>query len=135
MAVQVDLKDENVQVDSSLDSVVIIENQFSLPGGKSLDVTGYPLDVLKAGHVLIKETATGNYKPMPLAVGNAAYAALPADHTYAGILNASILKKRPFAGVMVEGYVNENASPFPLASIKTAFLAAVSGIKFRGDLS
>ncbi|HEY1024050.1 MAG TPA: hypothetical protein VGE26_02710 [Sphingobacteriaceae bacterium] len=136
MAVQVNLVDETVNVDSSLDSVVIINNIFSIPGGKSLDVTGYTQSVLKAGHVIIKETATGNYKPMPLAAGNAAYDALPAGHTYAGILNASILTKRPFAGVMIEGYVNENASPFPVATIKAAFLTAMNNsIKFRGDLS
>lgn len=136
MAVQVDLVDEGVNIDNSLDSIVIIDNQFSIPGGKSLDVTGYPLDVLKAGHILIKETATGNYKPMPLAVGNAAYAALPADHTYVGVLVATILTKRPFAGVMLEGYVNENASPFPVATIKAAFMTAtLNEIKFRGDLS
>lgn len=136
MAVQVNLADEIVNIDNSMDSVVIMNNQFTIPGGKSLDVTGYPLDVLKAGHVIIKETATGNYKPMPLAGGNAAYTTLPAGHDYAGILVATILTKRPFAGVMLEGYVNEPASPFPVATIKAAFLTAMSNaIKFRGDLS
>ncbi len=136
MAVQVNLVDEAVNVDTSKDSIVIIENQFSIPGGKSLDVTGFAPDVLNAGHVIIKETATGNYKPMPLNGGATAYAALPADHTYEGVLVASILKKRPFAGVMLEGWVNENAAPFPMATIKAAFLTAVGNkIKFRGDLS
>jgi hypothetical protein len=224
MTVVVDLVDKGIQVNSSLDSVVIIKNDFSIPGGKSLDVTGYASDVLNAGHVIIKETATGNYKPMPatdpssagvasigavvpgaaytngtfenvpLSGGNgkgvlatvvvagavvstvtitqpghdyvagdvlsipgiyaggtgagasvpvatiadnaAAYGALPAGHTYAGILVATILTKRPFAGVMLEGWVNENASPFPVAGIKAAFLTATNNlIKFRGDLS
>ncbi|MEO6522239.1 MAG: hypothetical protein ABIN91_11215 [Mucilaginibacter sp.] len=220
----VDLVDKGVQVNSTLDSIVIIKNDFCIPGGKSLDVTGYFGDVLQAGHVIIKETATGNYKPMPatdlspagvatigsitsgagytngvyenvplsggagrdvlanvtvagavvtvvtitkvgryytvgdvlsipaayaggtgagasvpvatIADGAAAYGSLPTGHTYAGILVASILAKRPFAGVMLEGWVNENASPFPVASIKAAFQTATSNlIQFRGDLS
>ncbi|RZK65056.1 MAG: hypothetical protein EOO92_26795, partial [Pedobacter sp.] len=128
--------DDTVNIDSSMDSIVIIKDIFSIPGGKSLDTAGYTLDVLKAGHVIIKETATGNYKPMPLTTGNTVYDALPSGHTYVGILNATILTKRPFAGVMIEGYVNENASPFSVASIKSAFLTAtLNEIKFRGDLS
>lgn len=136
MAVQVNLVDETVNIDNSKDSIVIIDNQFSIPGGKSLDVTGFSPDVINAGHVIIKETATGNYKPMPLNGGATAYASLPADHTYEGVLVATILKKRPFAGVMLEGWVNENAAPFAMSSIKSAFLTAVGNkIKFRGDLS
>lgn len=224
MAVQVNLVDEAVNIDMSKDSIVIIDNQFSIPGGKSLDVTGFAPAVLNAGHVIIKETATGNYKPMPateaspagvatvgsvtagtgytngtyenvplsggtgsgalatvvvgstvvstvtitkagtgytvgdvlsvpgayaggtgtgasvpvasVATSSAAYDSLPAGHTYEGILVATILKKRPFAGVMLEGWVNENAVPFPMTSIKSAFLTAVGNkIKFRSDLA
>ena len=136
MPVYVNLTDENVVVDMSKDSIVIIENIASIKGGKSLDTAGYPLDVLRAGHIIIKETATGNYKPMPLAAGNAAYDALPNGHTYVGVLLATILTKRPFAAVMLEGYVNEPASPFPVATIKAAFMTAtLNEIKFRGDLS
>ncbi|NII81741.1 MULTISPECIES: hypothetical protein [unclassified Pedobacter] len=136
MAVQVNLVDETVNIDNSKDSIVIIENQFSIPGGKSLDTTGYTLDVINAGHIIIKETATGNYKPMPLTTGNTVYDALPAGHTYVGVNVATILTKRPFAGVMIEGYVNENASPFSVVSIKAAFMTAtLNEIKFRGDLS
>jgi hypothetical protein len=225
MATYVDLVDKGIQVNSSLDSIVIIQNDFSIPGGKALDVTGYGYDTLSAGHVIIKDSATPpNYKPMPatetspagvatvgavtagtgyangtfenvplsggtgrgalgtvvvagtvvtgvtitkggegytvgdvlgvpgvfaggtgsgasvpvatISDGAASYGALPAGHSYAGILVASILTKRPFAGVMLEGWVNENASPFPLTSIKSAFQTATSNlIKFRGDLS
>lgn len=136
MAVQVNLVDEIVNIDNSKDSIVIIDNQFSIPGGKSLDTTGFTADVINAGHIIIKETATGNYKPMPLNGGATAYASLPADHTYEGVLAATILKKRPFAGVMLEGWVNETASPFSVASIKSAFLTAVGNkIKFRSDLA
>lgn len=225
MPTYVDLVDKGIQVNSSLDSIVIIKNEFSIPGGKSLDVTGYASDVLNAGHVIIKDGSTPPvYKPMPateatiagvgtvgtvvpgtgyangtyenvplsggsgrgalatvvvastvvstvtitkggegyvvgdvlgipgayaggtgsgasvpaatIADGAGSYGALPASHSYAGILVATILTKRPFAGVMLEGWVNENASPFPLTSIKSAFQTATNNlIKFRGDLS
>ena len=135
MAVQANLVDEQINVDTSKDSIVIIHNQFCIPGGKTLDVTGFTPDVINAGHILIKNTA-GDYKPMPINAGGTAYEALPADHTYAGVLVATILKKRPFAGVMVEGYVNEVASPFPVAAIKDAFLEELKNeIKFRSDLA
>jgi len=135
MAVQANLVDEQINVDTSKDSIVIIHNQFCIPGGKTLDVTGFTPDVINAGHILIKNAA-GDYKPMPINADGTAYEALPADHTYAGVLVATILKKRPFAGVMVEGYVNEVASPFPVAVIKDAFLAELKNeIKFRSDLA
>ena len=136
MAVTVDLNDNGVNIDNSKDSIVIIDVIAAIRGGKSLDTTGYTLDVINAGHIIIKETATGNYKPMPLTTGNTVYDALPAGHTYAGVLIATILTKRPFAAVMLEGYVNENATPFSVATIKAAFMTAtLNEIKFRGDLT
>ena len=135
MAVQVNLVDDQINVDTSKDSIVIIHNQYCIPGGKSLDVSTFGPDVINAGHILIKNAA-GDYLPMPINAGATAYEALPANHTYAGVLVATILKKRPFAGVMIEGYVNEVASPFPVAPIKTAFLTALNNeVKFRSDLS
>ncbi|MGV6945039.1 hypothetical protein [Sphingobacterium kyonggiense] len=134
MAVQGNLVDDVINIDTSKDSIVIIHNIFSIPGGKTLDVTGFTPDVINAGHILIKNAA-GDYKPMPLNAGGTAYAALPADHTYAGVLVATILKKRPYAGVMINGYVNEVASPFPVTDIKAAFLTAVNKVEFRSDLA
>lgn len=136
MATYVDLVDEAVNVDTSKDSIVIIENIVSLRGGRSLDVTGFAPDVINAGHVIIRETATGTYKPMPINSGATAYETLPGGHTYVGVLVATILKKRPFAGVMTWGVVNEVASPFPVSTIKSAFLTAVNNhIEFTSDLA
>jgi len=47
------------------DNIVIVDNFQSIRGGRTLDVTGYPYNVLHAGHVIIK-SADGEYKPMPL---------------------------------------------------------------------
>ena len=200
------------------DNIVIVDNFQSIRGGRTLDVTGYPYNVLHAGHVIIKD-ADGEYKPMPLtgdgnivslgtivggslytddtytdvaltggtgtgaeatievedgavtkvtitkdgrgyAVGDELsaaaddvggtgsgfkvpvtavttvkdeYASLPADHTYAGILVASIPTSRPFAGIMVRGTVNVNACPFDMTDILSAVKTALPLIVFTSD--
>lgn len=61
------------------------------------------------------------------------YASLPVGHTYAGILNASILTKKPAAGILVRGTVNPNAMQFSPASILAALKTALPLIDFRTD--
>lgn len=115
------------------DSIVIVENMEQYRGGRTLDVTGFTPDIIKAGHVIIKEDAAEVYKPMPLNVGGDAYAALPASHSYVGVLAATIRKARPFASIMVRGTVNPTAAPFGMSSILAAFKVAVPHILFRAD--
>lgn len=211
----VNLTNPQEEIITGNDNIVIVDNFQSIRGGRTLDVTGYPYNVLHAGHVIIK-SAEGEYKPMPLtgdgnivslgtivggsgyadgtytdvaltggtgtgakatievedgavtkvtitndgkgyavgdeltaAVGGTGsgfkvpvtavtaekdeYASLPADHTYAGILIASIPTSRPFAGIMVRGTVNVNASPFPLTDILDDVKAALPLIVFTND--
>ena len=214
----VNLTNPQEEIITGNDNIVIIDNFQSIRGGRTLDVTGYPYNVLHAGHVIIK-SADGEYKPMPLtgdgnivslgtivggslytdgtytdvpltggtgtgaeatievedgavtkvtitndgkgyAVGDELsaaaddvggtgsgfkvpvtavttvkdeYASLPADHTYAGILIASIPTSKPLAGIMVRGTVNENATPFPMTAILSAVKAALPLIVFTSD--
>ncbi len=118
------------QVDTSNDSIVVIQNLETIPGGKTLDVTAVAanVDVIKAGHVIIEETATGILKPMP--VTGVDYAALPASHTYKGVLVASILKLKPFAAILVRGSINKVASPF---TPPAGAISALSLIRFTKD--
>lgn len=205
------LTDTATAFDDGLDSIVIRLNLESIPGGRSLDVTGFSPTVIRKGHVIIKASATGGeYKPMPVtgtsaiaslgvatpgsgyvnpgvyaavaltggtgsgatanitvydgrvtsvslvskgsgyAAGDilsasaanigtggtgfavpvasvhaaAAYAALPASHEYVGILEASILTAKPFAGIMVRGNINPVAAPYDFATIRAAFNTA-----------
>jgi hypothetical protein len=129
----VNLAYDPIDIISENDSIVIVDNFQSIRGGRSLDVTGFTPEVIKAGHVIIKETATGEYKPMPLNAGATAYAALPGGHTYAGILIASILKKKAFAGILVRGTVNHKAAPFAMDTILTAVKTALPLVDFRED--
>lgn len=120
-------------VNTSNDNIVIVDNLQTIRGGRTLDVTGYKKSVINAGHVIIKETASGVYKPMPLTSDGTAYAALPVGHEYAGILVGTIRTNRPFAAILVRGTVNHAAAPFSMATILQAVKAALPLIDFRQD--
>ncbi|KAA6303134.1 MAG: hypothetical protein EZS26_000737 [Candidatus Ordinivivax streblomastigis] len=129
-----DLNNEKQEVITANDNIVIVDNFQSIRGGRTLDVTGFTPEVINAGHVIIKETATGNYKPMPVATEETTeYAELPDEHTYAGILINSILTKKPFAGILVRGTVNPAAAPYAMTNILAAVKTALPLIDFRED--
>lgn len=130
------------------DSVVIVDNFKSKRGGATLDTTGYLLDYIRAGHVIIRETSTGELKPMPIKVSGDVheYDTLPGGHTYYGILLNTIRKSKPFAGIMFSGTVNsevgKNAAAKAqgyfdisgiLSAVQTAFRGIDNDIKFIGD--
>lgn len=126
----VNLEGQGIVVDTSHDCITIRQHLSGKAGGAALDVTGFKPTVIKAGHVVIKETATGTYKPMPVNEAGSAYAALPAGHTYYGVVVSSRPTSQPSVAIMYRGEVNENASPYPVtAEIK----AALSKIEFTHD--
>lgn len=138
----VDLTANGPGLDTGKDNIVIVDNFQSKRGGASLDVTGYDKPSIRAGHVIIKQTSTGELKPMPLNSGGTAYGSLPAGHTYYGILINSVLTSKAHnAGIMLRGTVNPKVV-FPtegyfdiapiLAAVKTAFYADGTQIKFIG---
>jgi hypothetical protein len=59
------LNDTSTTINTSLDGIIIVDNFQSIRGGRTLDVTGFAPEVIHAGHPIIKETSTGEYKPMP----------------------------------------------------------------------
>lgn len=108
MSPQGSLNNGIVEVTTEHDTVVIQKMIEAIPGGKTLDVSNFTNDVINAGHVIIKETANGVFKPLPISNGN--YVALPANHEYVGVLYVSVLKSKPFASIMVRGTMNDEAS-------------------------
>ena len=122
---------EKEQIVFGNDSIVIRKYGHSLAGGRVLDVEGFTPKVINAGHVIIK--GADGYKPMPLNAEGTAYASLPANHTYAGVLYRSILTAKPAASIMTAGVVNEAALPFAISSIKSAFVAACPHSLFESD--
>jgi hypothetical protein len=131
MSTTVNLSNPGTSMTTGKDSIIVSDNHRAIRGGRSLDVTGFAPDVIPEGHVIIRETATNTYKPMP--VSGAAYAALPNGHEYAGINVASIRKERPFAGISYECTVNRLASVYPTAPIEAAIKAALPNIHFGND--
>ena len=138
----VNLTSNGPVLDTGKDNIVIVDHFKSKRGGASLDVTGFTNPVIRAGHVVIKQTSNGEFKPMPTNSAGTAYGSLPAGHTYYGIVINSVLTERPFVGILLSGTVNhkvvdaENGyldiSPI-LAAVKTAFYAEGTDIKFIGD--
>ncbi len=110
MGTTADLNNEGVVIDTSRDTVIIVDNFQSVRGGRTLDVTGFAPKVVNAGHVIIKDEDTGTiYKPMPVNGDATAYAALPAGYEYAHVQINTVLTAKPFAGLLVRGTVNHKA--------------------------
>ena len=125
------LNDTTVKYDTGKDAVVIVENLETIPGGKTLDVTGFSPEYIPAGHLIIEETSTGVLKPMPISGAN--YGSLPSSHTYKGVLVSTIEKAKPFASVMVRGTVNKNASYYGISSVLSDVRTALPLIRFTQD--
>ena len=115
------LNRDELEVQMGNDDIVIVRCLADIPGGRTLDVSGLPADmkVIKAGHIIIKDSE--NWKPLPLNQAGTAYASLPSNHSYVGVLKASILKEDPRAAIMTQGQINAAASPYEVTTtIKNA---------------
>ena len=124
------------EVDTSWDSVVIIFNDESIPGGKTLDtvITAFAPEYIRSGHLIIKETATGIFRPMPVS-GTAYVGTIPTGHVYVGVAVATVLTKLPFVSVMVRGSVNQKAfeNGGGYTGVPAAAITALSLIRFTQD--
>lgn len=128
----VNLAGEQQFFSDGVDSIVIRHYVAGIAGGRTLDMTDFPEDVVKAGHIVIRSTKDETvYKPMPVADGQ--YSSLPADFEYAGVVVASKPKSAPFVGIMYSGEVNDLASPYRIDSIKAALKTALPTLVFLHD--
>jgi len=62
------------------DSIVIAKYGTGIAGGRTLDVAGFPLNNIFAGHAIVK-LANGNYAPMPITVSTTTVYGATADAT------------------------------------------------------
>lgn len=107
------LNRDSYLIDDGNDSKVIIRNLAGIPGGATLDMSGWTPDTLRAGHIIKYNSNTKVYSPLGVTGSdNDTYASLEANEEYAGVLVASIIKSKPFAGIMTMGEVNAAASPY-----------------------
>lgn len=87
MAIQ-NLNDTPVVFDDGIDSVVIRSCWATIPGGRTLDATGFAPLAIRKGHVIIKANgAGGEYKPMPV-TGTAAIHTFATAAAGSGYVNA-----------------------------------------------
>ena len=139
-----DISQKKVGIDfGSYDSIVIKKHITDIEGGRTLDCTGYPEDVLFAGHVIIStanaETGEKTYKPMPVTITGEGdekvyqYGTLPVGAIYEGVLYRSILKDKPAASILIDGVVNDKVMKIALGAIGAAFKAACPHIIFNHD--
>lgn len=130
------------------DSIVIRKFIRGIEGGKTLDTTGFTNTLIKAGHIIITN-GEGTYKPMPLVQDSVTensvttflyesdgvtpkivYGALPDGYNYCGVLYRTIQTSKPAASILTWGIVNEEALPYAITGIKSAFASAVPHIEF-----
>lgn len=111
-------------ISNGKDDIIIVRDLADIPGGRTLDVSGFAPDIVQAGHIIIA-SAEGVAKPMP--ISGSEYAALPASHTYLGVLKHSITKTKPLAAILTAGQVNAKACPF---AIKPDMKTALAQINF-----
>ena len=146
-----DISQKKVGIDfGSYDSIVIKKHITDIEGGRTLDMEGYPEDVLLAAHVIISKTdneGVKTYYPMPVKQvlvnnepqvdeeGNKVYAydTLPEGAAYEGVLYRSILKEKPAASILIDGVVNDKVMKIALGSIESDFKAACKHIIFNHD--
>lgn len=135
MGAKANLVNEKTKIVTGIDSVVIRQYIGGITGGRTLDMTDFKGDVIKAGHLVIR-VADGDggytYKPMP--VDGKAYKALPASHEYVGVVVCSKPTNEPLVGIMDDGRVNDKAMPYPLTSeVMKAVKAALPKLIFEHD--
>ena len=110
------------QVDTSKDCIVIVNALGDIPAGRTLDCTGFT-GVLKAGHVIVKTTATGVYKP--LGISGTSYESKDAGDEFVGILKASIPVSDARAAIVTIGQINAAACPYPITETIAAGLPLI----------
>lgn len=99
-------------IDTTNDSIVVSKMLETIPGGKTLDVTGWPHETIPGGHPIIKDD-DGEYKPLALNAEGTEIDETKASKTV-GILISTILTSKPIAAIMVRGSVNVEAAVYAI---------------------
>ena len=133
MGAKADLVNEQETILTGMDSIVIRNYLGGIMNGRTLDMTGFKQSVIKAGHIVIRDTENDTYKPMPVNSAGTAYESLPGNHEYVGVVVCSKPVDKPFVGIMYAGEVNDVASPYPIDSIKAALKTALPQLTFLHD--
>jgi len=126
----VDLTKSTSNPTNGKDQVVIEKRLSFINGGRSLDVTGVTEEALYAGHIIVKDATTEEYKPLKIEGEN--FSPPIAGETIVGVLGDSILVNKAFATILTAGVLNEKALPFKLTTeVKAAFKEALPALQLH----
>ena len=117
------------------DNVVIRHINSAITGGRTLDVSKFTEDIIKAGHIVVRvKDESGKYIYSPLSVTKGAYESLPSKAEYAGVVISSTPKDTPVVSIMDDGRVNDLAMPYPLTDdMRTALKSSLPNLIFEHD--
>lgn len=125
MSTTASLNDKTYDVESSKDSIIIVKSLADIPGGRTLDVTGFDEDYIGAGH-LIAKNANGNFVPLPISEGE--YIEDLTGLELVGVLKITVPIDKPFAPIVTMGQVNAAASPYTVTDALKALLPNINFI-------
>lgn len=132
MSITPDLNSIERVYSDGMDPVVIRRYIGGITGGRTLDMSDFPNDHIRAGHIIIYENATDTYKPLPIEDGK--YQSLPEGTALVGVVVASKPKDKPFVAIMNVGEVNDVASPYPIDdTLRAKLREALPGLIFIHD--
>ena len=110
---------EAQEYSQGIDGAAIKHYVHGKEGGAVLDATGFPDNYIYEGHGVIQETATGEFKPLPVD------GVIPAGHTIYGVVRSTTRTSKPSTGIMTQGTINNNVVKY---QFDAAALAALQEI-------
>lgn len=122
---------ETQNFDTGKESVVIRNYLDGIKGGVALDTSDFTEEFIQCGHVIIKNSTDGTYKPLP--VKNGVYEALPAGYEYVGICVTTAPVDEALVGVVTAGEVNDVAVPFSVDGILADLKTAIPTLRWAHD--
>ncbi|MCA4782342.1 hypothetical protein OBJ95_05975 [Empedobacter falsenii] len=126
----VDLTKQRSNPTNGKDQVVIRKRLSFIDSGRSLDVTGVTEEALYAGHIIVQDSVTKEYKP--LKVSGTDFAEPLEGEEIVGVLSSSIYTDTAFASILTAGVVGEGAMPYKLTpAVKTAFKTALPALQLH----
>lgn len=125
------------QVVFGKDDVVVQQFIADIPGGRTIDFTGWSgkdgADIIPAGTVIIKGTVSGAtvYRPHPVTsttsegVTTWAYDTITSGFTVVGVLYRTITRTNPQGSVLIAAKLNSVALPYAMTSAQKTALPTI----------
>lgn len=107
---QNEIKVAKTAINSGMDKVIIPVFHNGILGGRTLDVSCYEPEIIKAGCPVVTD-GEGNYAPVNVSDEKYAFE-LKEGQKIAGVVVATTLKSNPAVSIMFHGVVNSAAAPY-----------------------